>query len=540
MKKTYSANLAIMGATPGGLAAAIQAARLGLKVLVVEPLAHIGGMTTSGLGKSDVERREVIGGIFVEFVERARARYAERYGEESSDYGLCREGYYVEPSVAEAVFHEMIEGAGDIQLLIEHDLQSARVENSRLLSIEAVSRRTGSQSGVAAEVFIDATYEGDLLAKAGARFRLGREACAEFDEPHAGVIYYDYERGKLLPGSTGEADNRLPAYTYRLCLTRDARKGRILEGPPDGYDRSDYLGYHEDLAAGRLSAPAVFKEGWGYYPEHFDTLMRAFSVTDLPGGKVDVNINPRPLAFPFPEQNEGYIEGSPETRRRIEGRHRSLTVGLLWFLQNDASVPSAHRALARQYSLPADEFTDNGHFPWQLYIREGRRLVGCSVLTEHDVTFSHERAASAVHDDTIAMGEFPIDSFPVRRRQAGDTKVLEGYLGMLAHITRPYAIPYRVMVPETIDGLIVSVPVSATHVAFSSIRMEPTWMALGQAAGTAAWLCCREKKAPRHISVGELQRLLVERGQVLPDVITRDFQSAEGRTPASALTPCLN
>ena len=128
------------------------------------------------------------------------------------------------------------------------------------------------------------------------------------------------------------------------------------------------------------------KEGWGYYPEHFDTLLRALSVTEIPGGKTDVNINPRPLGFPFGEENAGYIEGTPQDRERIRLRHRNLTLGLLYFLQNDQEVPLRHREMARQYGLPADEFTENGHFPTQLYVREGRRLVGETTLTEHDVT----------------------------------------------------------------------------------------------------------------------------------------------------------
>ena len=161
--------------------------------------------------------------------------------------------------------------------------------------------------------------------------------------------------------------------------------------------------------------------------------------------------------------------------------HRSLVLGLLWFLQNDPEVPAAHRALANEMHLPKDEFTDNAHFPWQLYVREGRRLIGEYTLTEHDITGKGQEPKH--HANSIAVGEFPIDSFPTRKHQPGDTLVLEGYLGMLDYITRPYEIPYRIMIPEKIDGLIVPVAASTTHVAFSSIRMEPTWMSLGQAAG---------------------------------------------------------
>jgi hypothetical protein len=225
-------------------------------------------------------------------------------------------------------------------------------------------------------------------------------------------------------------------------------------------------------------------------------------------------MNPRPLGFPFTEENRGYIEGDEATRGRIRERIRNLTLGLIWFLQNDPEVPAEHRKLANELHFPQDEFTDDReHFPFQLYVREGRRLVGEITLTEHHITGKGE--AITHHTDTIAIGEFPIDSFPCRKRQSGDTIVLEGYLGMLDHITRPYEIPYRVMIPKKVDGLIVPVAASTTHVAFSSIRMEPTWMALGQAAGTAAHLAIQRKVQPRNVSIETLQSTLRKNGQVL-------------------------
>ncbi|MCW0220745.1 MAG: FAD-dependent oxidoreductase, partial [Prosthecobacter sp.] len=306
---------------------------------------------------------------------------------------------------------------------------------------------------------------------------------------------------------------RLPAYTYRLCLTKDAANALPMTAPPPGYDRTRYLGYFDDLKAGRLAGPKVFKPGRGYNLAHFDTLVRALSVTDIPNNKTDVNINPRPLGFPFPEENEGYIEGDDTTRQRICEKHRSLTLGLLWFLQNDPEVPEAHRKLANEMHLPKDEFTDNEGFPWQLYVREGRRLIGEYTLTEQDIT---GKGQAVTHQpDSIAVGEFPIDSFPASKRQPGDTLVLEGYLGMLDYITRPYEIPYRIMIPQTVDGLIVPVAASTTHVAFSSIRMEPTWMALGQAAGAAAHLAIKNDVPLRKVPVPDLQKLLVRQGQVL-------------------------
>ncbi len=508
-----SADVVVYGGTPGGIAASLAAARLGHPVTLVEYHRHVGGMSASGLGKSDIEHRAMIGGIFNEFVARVYDHYMTTYGADHENVALCQDGYYYEPRVAERIFESMLAEQPNITVLKGWRLDSVDVESDKVTAVTFVNRESGENRRLAGRVFIDATYEGDLYAAAGAEFRLGRESRGEFNEPHAGVVYFDYQNREFLPGTTGEADDRLPAYTYRLCLTRDPANAHRLTEPPPGYDRREYLGYFDDLEAGRLAGPKVFKPGRGYNPAHFDTLVRALSVTDIPNGKTDVNINPRPLGFPFPEENRGYIEGDDAARQRIAERHRNLTLGLLWFLQNDPEVPEAHRALANELHLPKDEFTDNGHFPWQLYVREGRRLVGEYTLTEHDITGRGREPKR--HPDAIAVGEFPIDSFPCRKRQPGDTVVLEGYLGMLDYITRPYQIPYRIMIPKRIDGLIVPVAASTTHVAFSSIRMEPTWMCLGQAAGVAAHLAIKEGVEPRGVPIDELQTILRSQNAVL-------------------------
>ncbi len=508
-------DVVVVGGTPGGIAAAISAARQGRHVTLVEYHRHVGGMTTSGLGKSDVENRDMIGGLFKEFVNRVYEHYVRTYGADSENVKLCRDGYYFEPSVAEATFEAMLGEQANLTVLKGWRLQSASVKDRVLTSIEVANRQSGEVRRLNARVFVDATYEGDLYAAAGAKFRLGRESRREFNEPHAGVVYFDYQNREFLDGTTGEADDRLPAYTYRLCLTTDPANAHRLTEPPPEYDRSHYLDYFDDLKAGRLAGPKVFKPGRGYNPAHFDTLVRALSITDIPNRKTDVNINPRPLGFPFCEENRGYVTGDDATRQRICERHRNLTLGLLWFLQNDPEVPPAHRRLANELHLPKDEFTDNGHFPFQLYVREARRLVGEYTLTEHDIAGEGDDRSPRRHVDRIAVGEFPIDSFPTRKRQVTDTIVLEGYLGMLDYITRPYEIPYRIMIPERIDGLIVPVAASTTHVAYSSIRMEPTWMSLGQAAGTAAHLAIEHQVPPRNVPIPELQTRLEKQGQVL-------------------------
>ncbi len=510
-----ASDVVVLGGTPGGIAAALAAARQGCTVTLVEYHDHVGGMMTSGLGKSDVENRAMIGGIFKEYVDRIHTYYVKKYGKDSEQAQLCHDGYYAEPSVAEAVFNDMLQAEPKIKVLKGWRLGVVPRKNNKVTAIDVINRRYPTNVRLPGRVFIDATYEGDLYAAAGADFRLGREARDEFDEPHAGVVYFDYQAREFLPGATGEADDRLPAYTYRLCLTKDPANARRMTEPPPEYHREHYLGYFDDLKAGRLAGPRVFKPGRGYNPAHFDTLVRALSVTDIPNHKTDVNINPRPLGFPFCEENRGYIEGDDATRQKICARHRNLTLGLLWFLQNDSEVPEEHRRLANELHLPKDEFADNGHFPFQLYVREGRRLVGEYTLTQHDITGDGQNRSPRQHADSIAVGEFPIDSFPARKRQAGDTIVLEGYLGMLDYLTRPYEIPYRIMIPQKIDGLIVPVAASTTHVGYSSIRMEPTWMALGQAAGNAAHLAIKHGVEPRKAPIGELQTLLKSQGQVL-------------------------
>jgi len=514
-------DVVVLGATPGGVASAVTAARLGRNVALVEYHHHIGGMSASGLGKSDValiqssHGKSTIGTLFKEFSHRIYTFYQSKYEPGSDDLKLCRDGYYYEPSVAERIFREMIDETRKITIYTGHVLESASVSNQVLRSIQIRNQENGTKLKIDGNVFIDSTYEGDLYAAAGADYFTGREARNDYHEPHAGVIFYDYENGIILPESTGEGDDGLQAYTYRYCFTKDPENGRKLDTKPPDYDRRLYTPYFDDLNSGRLSAPKVFHDGWGYYPEHFDTLLRSLSVTDLPNQKVDANTNPRPLAFPFPEENKGYIQGDITIRNRICERHKNIALGLIWFLQNDKEVPEKHRRMASQYYFPLDEFTDNDHFPFQLYVREARRLKGEYIMTQHDVSITKEAPEVIRHPDAIALGDFPIDSFPVRKNASNDGIVLEGYLGMLDHIAQAYEIPYRAMIPVKLDGIIVPVALSATHVAFSSVRMEPTWMSLGEAAGVAAHVCIESNQNPRNAPVEKIRSLLEKQGQVL-------------------------
>ena len=300
-----SFDVIVIGGTPGGVASAIAAARLGHSVALVEYHPHLGGMTTSGLGKSDIGTREMIRGLFAEFVGRVHERYRETYGPDSEEVRLCRDGYYYEPSVAEAVLDTLVAEQPGITVLVSHQFGATLTEGNAARGVAVRDRKTQARRDLRGRVVIDATYEGDAFASAGARYRLGRESKDAFNEPHAGVVYFDYQRRQFLPGTSHEGDDRLPAYTFRLCLTTDQGNAfRLTEAPP-GYDRSRYTGYLEDLEAGRLAGPKDLKPGRGYYPEHFNTLVRALSVADIPNRKTDVNMNPRPLSFPFAEEKGG-------------------------------------------------------------------------------------------------------------------------------------------------------------------------------------------------------------------------------------------
>lgn len=502
---TIHTDIAVAGATPGGIATAIIAARLGHTVALVEHQRHVGGMSASGLGKSDITTYGAIQGIFREFIERVYAYYTSTYGADSPQVAACREGYYYEPSVAEMIFNAMLADEPNITLHTHHRLEEVARQGHRVVAMRARDLGSDTVKEFRAKVFIDATYEGDLAAWAGVDYRLGREGRDIYNEAHAGIIYLDHTTRGFRPGSTGLGDDRLTAYTFRLCLSTDPENQVRVEKPAD-YDRSRYLGYFEDLRLGRL-----------------DTAVKALSIAPIPNNKTDVNMKPWPLGFPFAAENATYVEGDWEERERVIEKLRNITLGLVYFLQNDEEVPAADRELANTYGLAKDEFMDNGHFPWQLYIREARRIVGEYTLTEHDLTLAPESDRAPIHADAIATGEFPIDSFPTRKWEPGHNE-LEGYILMLGHITKPYQIPYRCIVPEKVEGLLVPVALSASHVAFSSVRMEPTWMTIGQAAGIAAHLSITNGSKLRDVDVRTMQRMLLDQGQILThfDDVTRE------------------
>jgi len=396
------ADVVIYGATPGGIGAAVAAARQGRSVLLCEYEDHIGGIVSNGLTNADIGKRQAVGGLFYEFTRRVVRHYQQqdRDNPAQPNVKLSRDGYWYEANAAEKIFHDMISGeAGRIRLLLSHELKRATVSNNRLTSI--VLQHCGTPSvlvQVTAQVFIDATYEGDLAAMAGVPFRTGRESRAEYNEPHAGRIYMRFHDSELLPGSTGEADNATQAFCFRFHVTNDpARRVRIEK--PAGYNRADYHFVLEDIRAGRAT-----------------TFRHIIQVYPMPNGRFELNsdhVHPDTgvpsESLDLAEDNWDWPTATPARRREIYQRYLTHNAGLIWLLQNDPEVPAALREDARQYGWHRDEWPTNNHISRQVYVRQGRRILGDYVLTERDADLDPALARTRIQPSSIAVIEWAFD-----------------------------------------------------------------------------------------------------------------------------------
>jgi hypothetical protein len=501
-------DIVIVGGTPGGLMAGIAAARNGRTAVVLERTSHIGGLPANGLGATDVGTRGGTGGLFLEFIRRVRAHYVTTYGEDSEQVRICSDGYHFEPSVAERVLEAMVAEAGPNLTVLrgrQFDASQANVTltGNRLTAVRVTVREPEAVEEWRGEVFIDATYEGDLAAAAGAPFRTRREGIEEFNEPCAGVVYKPWG-GEPAEGSTGAGDNSLQAYNYRLCLT-DRPESRIPIPKPADYRREDYVSLIEDVRLGRWAGtPGKERE--------LDGIGRLVNIVLTPNGKSDSNN--QHLAFlstDLPEENWPWPTADWEWRDRFARRLRDYTLGLLWFAQNDPELPQEFRERCARWGLAADEYTDNGNFPRQVYVREGRRIEGEYLFTAHDALPTTPDGRPPVHRDSITASHYAIDSHAVRKREPGRAH-LDGFLSVR---NKPYTVPYGVIVPLEVEGLLTPVPVSASHLGFGTLRMEPCWMALGEAAGEAAVLALEAGTGPRGIDPGALQDRLLAHGAVL-------------------------
>ena len=502
--------MVIYGATASGVTAAVAAANKGMRVALVEPGSHIGGMVSGGLSNSDVEnQQQLIGGLTRQFFVAAGAHYQKPLS------------WVFEPHLAETIFREMLSKAA-VQTFFHSRLIGIEKTGSSIRSIRVDGGRE-----FAGQVFIDSSYEGDLMKAAGASYVVGREGQDEYKESLAGrqdllpghhqfrfTVSADVAGGGLLPlvvpqenvARTGEADHRFQSYCFRLCLTDDTAD-RLPVTRPQHYDAGRYelARRYLDSAKGAL------------------TLNEFLGIVRIPNGKSDVNSN-GPVSTDLLGASWEYPEASYARRKEIWDEHLSWAQGLVYFLQNDAAVPDVIREQANQWGLPKDEFADTGHWPNQLYVREGRRMLGEHVLTQHDLETLREKY------DSVGMAGYNIDIREVEwlaHKTYLFPKVInqvftEGYLSMPV---QPWQIPYRALLPmeQQVSNLLVSVCISASTVAYASFRMEPNYMIAGESAGTAAALAVKSKRSVHKIDVEDLQRQLRANGQILSeaDVVSR-------------------
>ena len=505
--QTSPTDIVIVGATPGGIMAGVAAARLGSRVVILEPTDHVGGIMSNGLTKCDIVNKKAIGGLFTEFTQTLHQYYKDKYGVGSPQEKACREGFESEPHVVELVFREFIEKHPNISVRFHRRLTRTIKTGNQLTEVIAeVLNGQGKEESYKAKVFIDATYEGDLFASAGAAYAVGRESRYEYGERQAGRIYSRFGHDELLPGSTGEGDKSVQAYCFRMNMTK-VPENRVPVGKPDVYDRNDYLILLEDIKAGLLSV------------SHRPNTTTPVQFMPKPNGKFEINSNhPHPvlgapkISLDLPEENQAYPEAGYAEREKIVERYKNYHIGFLWFMQNDPEVPENFRKEMSEYGFSKDEYVTNGHFPRQLYIREGRRLRGAYIYTQHEDEIVPGLKRTRIHPTSIAIAEYPWDSHGCSRYDPAHPGVREGYF-YVEHA--PMQIPYEVMIPETVDGLLVPVAVSCSHVGQQTLRMEPGFMAYGQAAGIAAHLSIKAKVTPRHVSIGQVQKEIVNQKGVI-------------------------
>lgn len=499
-----SYDVVVYGATPSGIIAAYAVAREGEHVVLLEPSNHLGGMVTGGLSATDVGNFSVIGG----YPRRFFARAAAHDGVSNLD---AIENWRSEPHVAEAAFLDMLKEAG-VEVRFHERLREGAgvlVDRKRIVSIA-----TEDGHNWTASVFIDCTYEGDLMAQSHVLYTWGREAEQEYGESLAGVRAstpkhqftwpmspYDQHHALLpevAPGplaSPGSADKKVESYNFRPILTNDPAN-RIPFPRPDGYNPASFALLDRYLSQ--------FQRQKGRLPELGDF----FIPVPLPNHKADFNNN-GPISTDYIGHSYAYPEASYAQRQRIWQQHLVYTQSLFYFLSHDASVPAPLRAQMNQWGLPRDEFADTDHWPDQLYVREARRMIGAYVLRQSDLQ------QETTKPDSIGMGSYNIDSHNIQRVALPNGAVTNE--GDVEVPVQPYEIPYRSLVPQRsqVQNLLVPVCLSATHVAYSSVRMEPQYMILGQAAGEAAALAVRQHVAVQDISIEDLQHQLRRHGAIL-------------------------
>ncbi|WP_075090917.1 FAD-dependent oxidoreductase [Haloferula sp. BvORR071] len=494
--KIIETDICVYGGAAGGVTAAVQVARMGKSVALVTVNNHIGGLSSGGLGDTDIGNN---GDAYIQGMSR------EFYTRIGTKYGLGGAKFTFEPKVAEAVFNEMIADA-KVPVYKDRHVISTTMENGRITRIT-----TNGGDVFRAKVFIDASYEGDLMKQANVTYTSGREANAQYGETIDGIqtqtsgnqlpygidpfVVAGNPASGLLPGvnaapagANGSADSLIQAYCYRMCLTNVAAN-RVMIEQPEGYNEADYEILFRSIAAGQTD--------------------RFWKLRPVPNSKTDSN-NDSGISCDFISGTTAdWIEASYETREQLAKQHEKWQRGLVWTVQNHPRVPAAIRSNWSQWGLAKDEFPDTDHWPHQLYIREARRMVSDYVMTEKNCM------GTEVAPDSIGMGAYTMDSHNCQRI------VLNGMVKNEGDIQRavpgPYPISYRSIVPKTGEctNLLVPWSLSATHIAFGSIRMEPVFMILGQSAATAAAFAIDDKVAVQAVPYAKLKAQLLADGQRL-------------------------
>jgi hypothetical protein len=477
-----SFDVVVVGATPAGVAAAVNAAREGVTVALVEESGHLGGLASGGLSNTDFRTFPSLGGTFREFMHRVEQHYIREYGPKSQQVIDAVVGGYYEPRVARRVFEQMLAEQPQITVLLHHRLAATKVAPAggirRLEAAEFMDLRTSRRTVLDGKMFIDATYEGDLAAAAKAPYWLGCESKYDYNED---VSPFE------------ESNKYVQTYNFRATLSRDP-KNRIEIQRPQNYDESEFLLILDHLRTGQARS-------WANPGENF-----ILKVRPIPNLKADFNDAPATISMALKNVNHPWPEGSPEVRERIFQRYKDYTLGLFWFLGNHPGIPEEIRRQMKEWGLPKDEYVDTDHWSPALYVREGRRIVGEYVFTQHDTQPEPGSGRARLHQDSIGIGDYALNCHGVYSPAPGVN------VGRHGRSVRPFQMPYRIMVPVELDGLLVPVAVSATHVGYSAIRMEPAWTALGQAAGLAAAMAAKEGVAARRVDVPRLQARLHEAG----------------------------
>lgn len=523
---SHDCDLVVIGGTPGGIACAVRAAREGLSVVLVNRHAHLGGIMSSGLGVWDTQYEGARSPLYQEMRTAFFDHYRTQYGADSKQYRNALPGASghtngrYEPHVAERLFTEMVEKEKNITVLRGYIPAGVEREGSMIKAVTLRLMQGGGERVLRGKTFADCTYEGDLAALAKVPYRVGRESRDEFREPHAGIVFMkpvsvapDPESAELaerrdrlnlrkfsgwqimLPQSSGAADGAVQACNYRTPLVTDPVR-RVPISKPANYD-----------------------------PYFLKTLEVYSGVPDIPNDKFGWN-RPQLIGLQTP-----YVEADWPERQRIMDEHWEMTLGLLWFHQSDPTVPEKVRNAWLEYGLAKDEFADNGHRPYEMYIREARRITGRAVFTQHDAMLAPGLLRAPVHADSIAMTEWYMDSHSCTTARVPGS--MEEGKAMLHQETFPGQLPYRCLLPQGVDNLLVPVCLSATHVAWGTVRLEPVFMQTGESAGLAAALASKKQTTPANLDPDHLVRALCERRSMVSFFNDVDVATGDPRIAAA-------